>query len=104
MKIKGMRSVPTMQGLAHRAVPSNREQTVSELARQEHERARLQRERNLWNSKKEQTEQRLQAVEARIKLIEQALYETRPAHQAKTGDAAEGSQEKKNWREVPLEY
>jgi len=107
MKIKGMRNIPTVQGLAHRAVPSNREQAVSELARQEHERARLQRELNLWLSKKEQTEQRLQAVQERIKQLEQALYEScSDSSQATRTEGSPSGEEKgkKNWREIPLEY
>ena len=44
--IKGMRNIPTIQGLRHRSLPTTREQTVAELARLEHEKVRLKRELN----------------------------------------------------------
>jgi len=106
MKIKGLRNIPTTQGLAHRAVPSNREQTVNELARQEHARAGLQRELNLWLGKKEQTEQRLQAVQERIKTLEQSLYESLAGHSraVKTGGVPGDEETDKSFREIRLEY
>lgn len=44
MRPKGLREIKTAQGIPGRASGSSREQAVAELARLEHERARLQRE------------------------------------------------------------
>jgi chromosome segregation ATPase len=115
MKIKnlrGMRDIPTIQGLRHRAVPANREQAVSELARLEHEKARLERELKMWASNQQKTESRLQQVEARLALLEQVLNppaadgsnKRTAIRRSRTDKSDNGEGEAQGWREVPLEY
>ena len=112
MDTRGMRDIPTIQGLRHRSLPTTREQTVAAIARLEHEKARLQREVDMWNQNREKTAGRLQQVEERLALLQQVLdppdstgaprraQAPRPAAKG-AGDDDGGTQ---NWREVTLEY
>jgi peptidoglycan hydrolase CwlO-like protein len=114
MKIKvvrGMRDVPTIQGLRHRSLPDTREQAVAEFARLEHEKARLERELNMWVSNQQKTESRLRQVEERLALLEQIMNppaaedtaKRTAAHRSPTKeDSDEGAAQ--GWREVSLEY
>lgn len=110
--VRGMRDIPTIQGLRHRSLPTTREQVVAEVARLEHEKARLERELNLWIDHQKRTEGQLRQVEERLALLQQVMdppaadgstKHTRirrsPAEKA---DSAEG--ETHGWREIPLEY
>ncbi len=54
--VRSMRDIPTIQGLRNRSVPTTREQVMSELARLEHEKARLEREMNIWLANQKKTE------------------------------------------------
>ena len=63
---RGMRELMTIQGLAGRTVPDSREQIMAEQARLEHERARLQRELDMWQENARKTAIRLQTDEHRI--------------------------------------
>jgi septal ring factor EnvC (AmiA/AmiB activator) len=110
--VKGMRDIPTIQGLRHRSVPTTREQAVTELARLEHEKARLGRELNIWVSNQQKTESRLRQVEERLALLEQILNPPAAEDTAKRtaarrlspqeADSGEGAAQ--GWREIPLEY
>ncbi len=110
--MKGMRDIPTIQGLKHRGVPASREQAVSELARLEHEKARLQRELHMWMENQQKTEGRLRQVEERLALLEQALNPPAaeaPSEHARAGTShaqrSDGDEEgSRGWREVRLEY
>jgi predicted nucleic acid-binding Zn-ribbon protein len=103
----GMRDIPTIQGLRHRATPGTREQTVAEVARLEHEKARLQRELDIWLGNQERTERRIQQVQERLTML-QALLEPDKGRQAQQSvdadgdDTAEGGSP--GWKAVPLEY
>jgi hypothetical protein len=106
----GMRDIPTIQGLRHRATPGSREQTVAEVARLEHEKARLQRELDIWLSNHARTERRIQQVEERLAML-QELLEPKKSPQvgqspgASGDDTTEGQQgESPGWKAVPLEY
>jgi septal ring factor EnvC (AmiA/AmiB activator) len=109
---RGMRDIPTIQALRHRSLPTTREQTVAEVARLEHEKARLNRELNLWIDHQKRTEGQLQQVEERLAILQQILDETAAegstkrakARRARTerGDSSEG--EERGWQEIPLEY
>ncbi len=113
MRPKNMRDIATIQGLVHRSEPKTREQAVNELARLEHEKARLERELNIWLANQKQTEQRLGRVEDRLALLRRIL--TVPSDEgdssAKRGQRKSGTRtmnddkrESKGWREIPLEY
>ncbi len=110
--VKGMRDIPTIQGLRHRSVPTTREQAVTELARLEHEKARLERELNIWVSNQQKTAGRLQQVEERLALLEQILNppaaddtaKRTAAHRSPTKEADSGKGAAQGWREVSLEY
>ncbi|MBL7201506.1 MAG: hypothetical protein ISS56_15310 [Anaerolineae bacterium] len=112
---RGMRDIPTIQGLRHRSLPTTREQTVAAIARLEHEKARLQREVTVWNRNRKRTEGQLQGVEERLALLQQALDPPDPtgaprrtqaprptAGEAGDGDGDDGGA--RRWREITVEY
>lgn len=108
---KGMRDIPTIQGLRHRSLPTTREQTVAELARLEHEKVRLKRELDIWIGNQKQTEGRLRQVEERLALLQQILdppaaegSTKRRVRRSPTGEAGSGEGEAQGWQEIPLEY
>jgi chromosome segregation ATPase len=114
---RGMRDIPTIQGLRHRSLPTTREQTVAEVARLEHEKARLKRELNLWLEHQERTEKQLQQVEDRLDILHQIMDQsttersTKPSGQGRargrrsaTEEADSDEGEAQGWREIPLEY
>jgi septal ring factor EnvC (AmiA/AmiB activator) len=111
-RTRGMRNIPTIQALRHRSLPATREQAVAEVARLEHEKARLNRELNLWSDHQRRTEGQLQQVEERLAALQQILDETATegstkrakARRSRTerGDSSEG--EAQGWQEIPLEY
>jgi len=118
MKLRGMRDVSTVQTLADRSPAKNREQAVTELARLEHEKARLERELDIWATNQKKTLDRLDKVGARLALLRYLLEppadEQPPRHARATrrptqeSAASEESEideaEGPAWREVPLEY
>ena len=123
MKIKrtrGMRNIPTIQGLRHRSLPSTREQTVAELARLEHEKARLKRELSIWIGNQKRVEGQLRQVEERLIPLQQILEPSDAGGSTKSvRSAAKGrarvrrsptervdrdEDEIQEWREIPLEY
>ena len=109
--VRSMRDIPTIQGLHKEMVPSNRQQAVTELARMEHEKARLVRELAMWIGHRNRTEKRLQMVEARLAQLQQMLQPqagqeppsrgARRSPARKTQDEAEQGQ---GWRELSIEY
>jgi len=109
--MRGMRDIPTIEGLRHRSLPTTREQTVADVARLEHEKARLNRELNLWLEHQKRTEKQLRQVEERLALLQQILDPlpdegaTRPVRRpspAPEADSGEG--EARGWQEISLEY
>jgi hypothetical protein len=109
--MRGMRDIPTIQGLRHRAVPTSREQIVAEVARLEHEKARLQRERGIWLDNQSKTEGRLAQVEERLLRLQQMLDPPdnagparRQARPSPGGPADDDEDEPRTWREISLEY
>lgn len=103
-RLRGMRDLTTVQGLAGRSVPHSREQVVAEQARLEHERTRLQRELAMWQDNQQRTNDRLAAVEERLALLASAIAPAesapRPAPR-RSGDPATPDTE---WHEIVLEY
>lgn len=115
MKVKrtrGMRDIPTIQGLSRRAVPNTRPQAATEMARLEHEKARLERELRIWIHSQKRTEDRLRRVEerlARVRKVLGPLAAEGPAERSRirrlpTGEADRGEGEAQSWQEIPLEY
>ena len=115
--LRGMRDIPTIQGLRHRSLPNTREQTVAELARLEHEKARLKRELNLWLEHQERTEKQLLQVEERLDILHQIMDQTNTEDSTKpsgrrrtqgrrsaTGKANSDEGEERGWQEISLEY
>lgn len=123
MKPKGMHDIPTAQSLSSRSIPASRDKIMTQLARMEQERARLERELDIWVGKQQQTEERLQQVRQRIELLQQALDEL-PADEERRDsgtqrcpepfDIAQGrlaeepttddGRKAKGWQEITLEY
>ena len=102
-----MRDIPTIQGVTRRSQPKTREQAVTELARLEHEQARLERQMNICLEDQKQAEQRLRAVKERIALLQQTLYGSsvdRRRTSAEAGSGDDSGQEPKNWQRISLEY
>ncbi|MCU0490897.1 MAG: hypothetical protein MUD01_04895 [Chloroflexaceae bacterium] len=72
MKIKTMRQIPTRSAMPARK-KDGREQTVNRMAQLEHEKARLERELQLWREKEQRTAERLQQVETQLHQVQQTL-------------------------------
>jgi len=115
MKIKhtkGMRDIPTIQGLNSRSVPDTRQQAATELARLEHEKARLERNLKMWINNQKKTEGRLRQVEERLALVQQVLVLPAADGSPKCVQARRSLSEESNgsegkgqgWREITLEY
>lgn len=104
--VRSMRDIPTIQGLRNRSMPATREQAMSELARLEHEKARLERELSIWIANQKKTENRLQQLQERVTLLQTVMDELTPKrHKPDPGSEQVEENERKNgWREVPLEY
>lgn len=108
--LPGMRNIPTIQGLRNRTVPATREQIMSELARLEHEKARLERELNMWLANQKKTQDRIQQVQERVNLLQHLLEDLSPkrrlAISPAPGEQTDEDDEQKvgKYREVPLEY
>ena len=85
--IRNMRDLPTIQGLKNRAMPANREQIMSELARLEHEKARLEREKTIWLSNQKKAQTRIDQVQERFDLLERMLIELAPKPVLPEGEA-----------------
>jgi len=111
VRVRSMRDIPTIQGLRHRSVPASREQAVAEVARMEHEKARLERELEIWLGNQRNTEKRLRQVVERLAGLEQMLYSPdgdgateRQVRRTTTERTGGGEEEVRKWREIPLEY
>jgi hypothetical protein len=109
---KGMRDIPTVQGIRSRFAPNTQPQAATELARLEHEKARLKRELKIWIDNQERTEKQLRYVEDRLALVKQVLMPlaaedtakrtAAPRSPTEKADSGEGAAQ--GWREVSLEY
>jgi len=99
MKPKGMHDIATAETLINRSIPASRAQMVARLARMEHERARLERELNVWLGQQQQTEWRLQQVRQHMELLQRALDRDGGGRQT-----ADDERKAKGLREIPLEY
>ena len=106
MDIKGLRHLPTLQRLANRLAPRNREAALAELTHLEHERARLERELKSLAHNQQQMEHHLSQVQARIALLERGRYEALadPPSDSGGNGSGGGGPEPAARREIPLEY
>ena len=110
--MRGMRDVPSIQGLRHRSLPTTREQTIAEVARLEHEKARLERELALWLQHQERTEKQLWRVEGRLATLQGGLeprVSQRPVGRGRDrgsrGERDDGDEgESRGWRELSMKY
>jgi hypothetical protein len=108
--LKGLREVPTVQGLSNRSVPSTREHAATEFARLEHEKARLERELTIWLENQRRTEARMEQVCQRLSLLRQTLLQPESdeapivsrSHRAMP--MQEKDEEGSGWREFKWEY
>lgn len=100
MRPKGLRNIRTIQGMARRSRSGGREQTVAELARLEHEKARLLREVDVWQQNMRRTNEQLQRVEARLATLHARLEVDRPDAERAAAPPAGGQ----DWEMLSLEY
>jgi hypothetical protein len=104
-RLRSMRDIPTIQGLKNRGVPSNREQIVGELARLEHEKARLERELSMWTANQKKTESRIQQVQERLNMLGDVMDSISPRrHRPDSDQSDEPAQKTEKYQEMSLEY
>lgn len=111
MKRKSIRDLPSLAGAYRRTKPSTREQASTELARMEHERARLEHELGICTAHQKRAMARLQGVNNRIATLK-AIIDPLSGSAAQPDAASGGSlldaqpvkDTKPGWREVTLEY
>ena len=72
---RGLRDVATLQTLGHGAQPRERHQLVNQFARLENERARLERELGMWNTRRKATEDKREKVYEQIDALRPLLLE-----------------------------
>jgi hypothetical protein len=109
--MRGMRDVPTMQGSRKRSLSVTREHAVTELARLEHEKARLERELGIWQANAKKTSRRLARIDEQLSVLQHILtpapakeegpVERRKTHPSPDEDATRTDQA---WQEIKLEY
>jgi len=104
--VRSMRDIPTIQGLRNRSVPTTREQVMTELARLEHEKARLERELNIWLVNQKKTEDRTRQLQERVNLLQTVMDEISPKKRKLDpgSEQAEKIDDKNGYHEVSLEY
>lgn len=71
----GLRDVSTLQTLANGAHPRERHQLVSRFSRLENERARLERELGMWNTRVSATQDKLAKIYEQIDALRPLLLE-----------------------------
>jgi hypothetical protein len=107
---RGMRDIPTIQGLTSRSTPATREHAAAEFARLEHEQARLERELNMWLENQKKTTNRLQHVRQRLAMLRQTLLPVdtddakSPQRGRRSSSEESESGEGAGWREIKWEY
>ncbi len=102
-RIRSMRDIPTIQGMKNRAMPDNHEQIMSELSRLEHEKARIGREIEVWNSNEKKAQARLQGVQERVDLLNRLMAELNPPATSSLFDQ-DSERPSGDFHSVKLEY
>ncbi|NIQ93293.1 MAG: hypothetical protein GWO40_02805 [Gammaproteobacteria bacterium] len=88
--VKGLRDLATLLTLVHGVGPRDRLHLVSRFARLETERARLERELDMWNIRKQAAEDKLAKVKASLAQLRSVLLNSEhpqhlPRHRGGTG-------------------
>ena len=83
--------------------PDSREQIMSELARLEHEKARIDREISVWVGNQKKAQIRAMEVYDRIAILQGLIKELAPRSSNGLGDEKEESKSSE-FREVKFEY
>ncbi len=109
MRPRGMRDIPTAYGLAKRTKPGSRDEAITELARLEREKARLEREMALWVENQKRTEKHLQRVLTRLAMLEPVIANKPPEpvdveQKADNENQADNSASAQTWTAIKLEY
>lgn len=106
-----MRDIPTNQGLNSRSLPKKRKQAITELARLEHEKSRLERELEMWLENQKQTEARLEKIDARLaslrEMVESPAGDETPKRtpvRRRSAARATSQDDDPDWHEISLEY
>ena len=86
-RVKGQREVATLQTLVHADEPRNRHHLVTRFARLENEYARLERELEMWTTRRQATEDQYNKIKAMLGNVRSALLESGHRQQA-TGHTA----------------
>ncbi len=87
---RGIRNVATLQTLSYRGQPRDRHQAANRFARLENERARLEREYTMWETRKTATLDRLATVLEEIEALRPLLMDApakQPVHRQGRGRA-----------------
>ncbi len=109
MKPKGLRSmrdIPTNQSLKNHAIPQSRDQLISEYARLEYQKSRLERELNVWMKNLKKTEDRIRNVQERLSLIQNLINDIPGNRQPPNFQSpSDGKSEKSaGFKEISIEY
>jgi len=111
-RLRSMRDIPTIQGMKNRAVPANREQMISEFARLEHEKARLERELSIWQTNQKKTEERIHQIQERLNMLQSIFsgpdtagqpHRQGGSHQPRSSPD-EVAEENSGFHEISIEY
>jgi len=76
---RGLRDVATLRTRSSRGAPTSRPQAVSRFVLLENEKARLKRELEAWNVRKDTAEQKLAKVQVELAVLEAFLLGASPA-------------------------
>lgn len=87
MRPKGMQHVRSMQSVANRSRPATRAQLVAQMARLEHEQARLARELAVWTQKVQQTQEKQALLAAQTAALQAALVRLDEAQNRETASS-----------------
>ena len=108
--MRGMRDVPTLQGTRKRSLSVTREQAVTELARLEHEKARLERELGIWQANEKKTSRRIARVDEQLAVLQHILTpppvkeSTGEGHKTRRSPDEDAPRADQAWQEIKLEY
>jgi hypothetical protein len=100
MYMKGLKDIPTRHALLNRQVPRTRAQAAFELALLENEKAKLEREHDIWVANQQQIETRLRLAQERFDVLRKLLEGRKSGKQPKRRKRKAAP----TWRSVTLEY
>lgn len=91
-KMRGMRNIPTFWAMVNRAVPTTAESAATEMAHLAHEKARLQRELEIWVTNSQKVQERLGLLEERVAILQQVIEKPGSAGPGSSRRASRGGQ------------